>query len=344
MVSILSLSKGLELTILPTIVCWIIIFFFITFIILLFSEFFPELLKKRKRFSFLYHSSKIVRMLFFIFYPFVKLFLRSTSIVEKRLETKTYRTISIDELSETLKLTAVGKKEEKEILQGIVNFGRINVDEIMKPRVDIVDIDLKSDFETVIRIIRESEYSRLPVYEDSIDNIKGILYIKDLLKYIGRESSFNWQALIREVYFIPETKKIDDLLKEFQTKHIHMAIVVDEFGGTSGIVTLEDILEVIVGDICDEHDDDEQKLYSSIDDKNYVLEGKLLLNDFYKIPNVDREKFADIDSDADTLAGLLLEIKGDIPAVEEVIEYNNYTFQIVSADNRRIKRVKMQIP
>ena len=341
--SILLINRALSLTVLPEIVCWIIIFFAVTFIILLFNEFFPEILKKKKRLSFLYRSVAIIRCLFFIFYPFVKLFLRITTIVEKRLETKTHRTISIDELSETLKLTEVEKSDEKEILQGIVNFGRINADEIMKPRVDIVDIDLKSDFETVIRIIRESEYSRLPVYEDSIDNIKGILYIKDLLKYLDEEKSFNWQSLIREAYFIPETKKIDDLLKEFQTKRIHMAIVVDEFGGTSGIVTLEDILEVIVGDICDEHDDDEQKLYSSIDDKNYVLEGKLQLNDFYKIPNVDRENFADMDSDADTLAGLLLEIKGDIPAVEEVIEYKNYTFQIVSADNRRIKRVKMQI-
>jgi len=344
MSSILLLGRALKTAALPNVVCWAIIFLIITFIVLLFSEFLPELLKRKKRLSLLSRSSRMVRMLFVVFYPFVKLFLRLTSIVEKRLESKTYRNISIGELSETLKLTAVEKKEEKEILQGIVNFGRINVDEIMKPRVDIVDVDLKSDFETVIRIIRESEYSRLPVYEDSIDNVKGILYIKDLLKYIGKEPSFNWQALIREAYFIPETKKIDDLLKEFQAKHIHMAIVVDEFGGTSGIVTLEDILEVIVGDICDEHDDEEQKLYTSIDEKNYVLEGKLLLNDFYKIPNVDKEKFADIHSDADTLAGLILELKGDIPAVGEEIEYNDYTFQIVSADNRRIKKVKMQIP
>jgi gliding motility-associated protein GldE len=343
MISVLSLNKALELTVLPKFVCWIIVFFVITFAILLFNELFPELLKKRKRLSFLYRFAGIIRFLSFVFRPFVYLFLHSASIVEKRLETKTYRAISIDELSETLKLKAVEKKEEKEILQGIVNFGRINVDEIMKPRVDIVDVDLKSDFETVIRIIRESEYSRLPVYEGSIDNIKGILYIKDLLKYLDKGKSFDWQSLIREAYFIPETKKIDDLLKEFQSKHIHMAIVVDEFGGTSGIVTLEDILEVIVGDICDEHDDDEQKLYSRIDDRNYVLEGKLLVNDFYKIPNVDKDDFTDIDSDADTLAGLLLEIKGDIPVVEEVIEYKNYTFQIVSADNRRIKRVKMQI-
>ncbi len=344
MFSILLLNEAFQFTFLPSVVCWIIFFISITFLILLFSEFFPQLLKRKKNISILYISSKIIRPLFFVFAPFFKLFLRSTSIIEKRLESKTYRNISIDELSETLKLTAVETKEEKEILQGIVNFGRINVDEIMKPRVDVVDVNLKSDFEAVIRIIRESEYSRLPVYEDSIDNIKGILYIKDLLKYLNEENSFNWQSLIREAYFIPETKKIDDLLKEFQTKRIHMAIVVDEFGGTSGIVTLEDILEVIVGDICDEHDDEEQKLYTSIDDKNYVLEGKLLLNDFYKIPNVNRDGFTNVDSDADTLAGLILEIKGDIPVVGEVIEYNDYIFQIVSADNRRIKKVKMQIP
>jgi gliding motility-associated protein GldE len=340
---VILLVQLLALTVIPVFLQWIIIFLSVTFSVLLFSEFFPEWLKRKKRMGFLCATSGLVRILYFIFYPLVKILLYTTTIIEKRLETKTYRNISIDELSETLCLKEVEKKEEKDILQGIVNFGRINVDEIMKPRVDIVDIDIKSDFETVIRIIRESEYSRLPVYQDSIDNVKGILYIKDLLNYIDRENSFNWQALIREAYFIPETKKIDDLLKEFQTKRIHMAVVVDEFGGTAGIVTLEDILEVIVGDICDEHDD-EQKLYTLIDEKTYVLEGKLLLNEFYKIPSVEKDKFENIDSDADTLAGLILEIKGDIPVIGEEIDYNGYKFQIVSADNRRIKKVKLQIP
>jgi Mg2+/Co2+ transporter CorC len=216
----LLLSNILEITTLQNVVSWVVTLLIVTSVVLLFRKIFPH-------------------------------------IVEKRLRLETLRNISINDLSETFKLTAAEKKEETEILQGIVNFERISVDKIMKPRADIVGIDLKSDFEAVIRIIRESEYSRLPVYEDSIDSIKGILYIKDLLKYIDRELSFNWQPLIREAYFVSETKKIDDLLKEFQDRRIHMAIVADEFGGTLGIATLEDILEVIVGDICDEHDDEE---------------------------------------------------------------------------------------
>ena len=216
--SVLLLGKALETTVLSDAIRWIAVLFTVTVVVLLFRRIFLS--------------------------------------VEKQLKLNTYDKISIDELSETLNLTAAEKQEETEILQGIVNFERISVDKIMKPRADIVGINSKSDFETVIRIIRESEYSRLPVYEDSIDNIKGILYIKDLLKYIDKEDSFNWQPLTREAYFVPETKKIDDLLKEFQERRIHMAIVAGEFGGTSGIATLEDILEVIVGDICDEHDDE----------------------------------------------------------------------------------------
>ena len=216
--TILLLSKTLEATPLPNVIRLVVILFAVTFVVLLFRKIF--------------------------------------SIAEKRLTLKRHRNIPIDELPETLNLTAEGKNEEREILQGIVNFERISVDKIMKPRADVVSIDLKSDFETVIRTIRESEYSRLPVYEDSIDNVKGILYIKDLLKYIDSEPSFKWQPLMREAYFIPETKKIDDLLKEFQEKRIHLAVVAGESDGTLGIVTLEDILEVIVGDICDEHDEE----------------------------------------------------------------------------------------
>lgn len=270
--------------------------------------------------------------------------LSKTALIMRRMEMKTQHNISIDELSETLKLTSVEKKDEKDILQGIVNFGKISVDEIMRPRVDIVDIDIKNNFDDVINIIRESEYSRLPVYENSIDNVKGLLYIKDLLQYIDKGADFKWQELIREAYFVPESKKIDDLLSEFQEKRIHMAIVVDEFGGTSGIATLEDILEVIVGDICDEHDEDEHKMYSAIDDKNYILEGKLSLNDFFKIKKIDTEVFQKRDWDADTLAGLILEISGEIPTQGDIIEYEDYKFIVTSADDRRIKKVQLQLP
>ena len=338
---ILSFSK---LTILPNWALALIILLANFVLIFSFEELVPNLLFHKKKTGFLSFSYPIMNFFDKLFLPVTFVLRNFTSIIDRRMETKTQHNISIEELSETLKLTAVEKKDEKEILQGIVNFGKINVDEIMKPRVYIVDVDIKNDFDTVVKIIRDSEYSRLPVYEDSIDNVKGILYIKDILRHIEKERDFEWQSLIRKAYFIPETKKIDDLMKEFQEKRIHMAIVVDEFGGTSGIVTLEDILEVIVGDICDEHDEDEHKLYTSIDEKNYVLDGKLPLNEFFKIKSVDREKFKDIDTDADTLAGLLLEISGDIPDAGEIIEHEGYIFQIVAADNRRIKKIKLQIP
>lgn len=309
-----------------------------------FGELVPIKLKDSdKKLKYLYSYSKIVNSFSRIFSPVAMLLMKATTVVRRRLDLKAHHVISIDELSETLSLSEVQEKEEKGILQGIVEFGNISADEIMKPRVDVVDLDSKSNYEEVLALIRDSEYSRLPVYEGSIDNVKGVLYIKDLLRYLGEGKDFEWQKLIRPAYFVPETKKIDDLLKEFQSKHIHMAIVVDEFGGTSGIVTLEDILEVIVGDICDEHDD-EQKLYTVLDSRNFLLEGKLALTDFFKIDKIEKEVFAEVEADADTLAGLILEIKGAIPVVGEKIEYNGYVFQIVSADSRRIKKVKLQIP
>lgn len=309
-----------------------------------FGELVPIKLKDSdKKLKYLYSYSKIVNSFSKIFSPVAMLLMKATTVVRRRLDLKAHHVISIDELSETLSLSEVQEKEEKGILQGIVEFGNISADEIMKPRVDVVDLDSKSNYEEVLALIRDSEYSRLPVYEGSIDNVKGVLYIKDLLRYLGEDKDFEWQKLIRPAYFVPETKKIDDLLKEFQSKHIHMAIVVDEFGGTSGIVTLEDILEVIVGDICDEHDD-EQKLYTVLDSRNFLLEGKLALTDFFKIDKIEKEVFAEVEADADTLAGLILEIKGAIPVVGEKIEYNGYVFQIVSADSRRIKKVKLQIP
>ena len=309
-----------------------------------FGELVPIKLKDSdKKLKYLYSYSKIVNSFSKIFSPVAMLLMKATTVVRRRLDLKAHHVISIDELSETLSLSEVQEKEEKGILQGIVEFGNISADEIMKPRVDVVDLDSKTNYEEVLALIRDTEYSRLPVYEGSIDNVKGVLYIKDLLRYLDEDKDFEWQKLIRPAYFVPETKKIDDLLKEFQSKHIHMAIVVDEFGGTSGIVTLEDILEVIVGDICDEHDD-EQKLYTVLDSRNFLLEGKLALTDFFKIDKIEKEVFAEVEADADTLAGLILEIKGAIPVVGEKIEYNGYVFQIVSADSRRIKKVKLQIP
>lgn len=306
------------------------------------GEVLPTLAKSKKRLHRLYLFSGQMVALCALFAPLGWLLRKTTSIIDRRLEVKSEHRVSLDELQETLSNENVKKSVEKEILEGIVNFGNISVDEIMRPRVDIVDLDVAYTYNKVLAVVKESEYSRLPVYEDSIDNIKGILYVKDLLNYINEGNNFGWQALIRKPYFVPETKKIDELLKEFQSKHIHMAIVVDEFGGTSGIATLENILEVIVGDISDEHDE-EQKLFTELDKHNFIMEGKLPLNDFFKIDKIDKSVFDKWDADADTLAGLLLEIKGDIPAVGEKIEAGGYLFQIIQADNRRIKKVKLHI-
>ena len=228
------------------------------------------------------------------------------------------------------------------MLEGIVRFGDETAKEIMTPRQDVVDIDFKSSFQDLMRCVVENNYSRIPVYQDNNDNIRGILYIKDLLPHLSKGNNFRWQSLIRPPYFVPETKKIDDLLREFQENKVHIAIVVDEFGGTSGIVTLEDILEEIVGEINDEYDEDE-KSYQRINSNTFVFEGKTLLSDFYKIMQLDDDIFEDIQGDADSLAGLLLEIKGEFPTLHEKIDYHNITFEILDMEERRISKVKVVV-
>ena len=228
------------------------------------------------------------------------------------------------------------------MLEGIVRFGDETAKEIMTSRQDVIDLDFKSSFTDVLKCIIENNYSRIPVYQDTIDNVRGILYIKDLLPHLRKPATFRWQSLIRPPYFVPETKKIDDLLREFQENKVHIAIVVDEFGGTSGIVTLEDILEEIVGEIHDEYDEDE-KSYVRINSNTFVFEGKTLLSDFYKILKLDDEIFAEVEGDADSLAGLLLEIKGDFPELHEKIDYQNFTFEIMEMEERRISKVKVVV-
>ena len=248
----------------------------------------------------------------------------------------------MNELSQALELTSNSKDEDTEMLEGIIKFGNIQVVDIMTSRIDMVDVDIKIPYNQLLNSIIKHGYSRIPVYSGTRDNIKGILYAKDLLAHIDKSANFRWQSLVRPAYYVPETKKIDDLLSEFQKNKIHLAIVVDEYGGTSGMVTLEDILEEIVGDISDEYDEDE-KLFTKIDNHTFIFEAKIQLNDFFKIDEIEENDFAKIAGEVETLAGLILEIKGEIPSKNERIGYGRYVFEMLSVDNRRIKKVKLYL-
>lgn len=314
--------------------------FFITSIILFFGEILPKVYASRHGLKFANFMAVPLLIAGKLTKPLAYILVSSTNIVNKRLSSKVSN-ISMDQLSQALELTANELTEEKDILEGIVKFGNIYVGEIMTPRVDVIDIDVKSVFPKVLSIIVDSGYSRIPVYDETPDNVKGILYVKDLLPHLGKDDSFDWTNVLRPPYYVPETKKINDLLAEFKARKIHMAIVVDEYGGTAGIVTLEDVLEEIVGEISDETDDEEVN-YTTMPDGSFLFEGKMLLNDFRKITGIAAEALEDVVGDAETLAGLLLEIKGAIPQKNETIEFGDYHFTIVSADNRRIKKVKFQ--
>lgn len=329
-----STSQNLVLTVLMLIgsLVWV----------LLFADVLPHKISKQNRVAGLYYMSKPVMLAYVLLYPFAAL-LKHTEFIACRLDVKRQKNISLDELSQTLHSDSLKDKEEKDILESIVTFGSVSVSEILRPRVDVVAVNYSDKYTDVLKVIRDNEYSRMPVYDGSVDNVKGILYVKDFLNYLDREDDFNWQHLIRAPFFVPESKKIDDLLREFQVKRMHMAIVVDEFGGTSGIVTMEDILEVIFGDISDEHDV-EQKLYTELDKRNYLLEGKMPLSDFYKIEKIDASVFEALDVDADTVAGLILSLKGDIPSLGDEIIHKGYIFKIVSVDKRRIKKIKLRLP
>ena len=313
----------------------------LTFLLLLFGEVMPKFYANQKPVKWVKRSCRGLSLLEKIFSPLANLLVNSTQIVNKHMVRKRAN-ISMNELSQALEMTQVEANDEKEMLEGIIKFGGKTVQEVMTARVDITDVEIRTDFKELLDLIIETGYSRLPVYDTTEDDIKGIIYSKDLLPYIGQDASFNWRKLMRRAYFVPETKMIDDLLEEFRTKKIHMAIVVDEFGGTSGIVTMEDILEEIVGDISDEYDE-EEKNYVKLDDNTYIFEGKTVLNDFYKITGLDESEFGDKAEDAETLAGLILDIKEDFPKVKEQIDYGRCSFVVLELDKRRIGKVKVKI-
>lgn len=317
----------------------------ITLLILFFGEIMPKIYASQQALSFARFMARPLHLLMKILYPLSSILVKSTSFIDKKIMRKGTK-ISRSELSEAIDITTDEdiQEEERKILQGIVRFGDIDVTEIMRSRIDVTAIDLKMQFDDLYKLILESGFSRIPVYTESIDKVEGMLYIKDLLPHLDKPDDFNWQDLIRPAFFVPENKKINDLLKEFQTKKIHFAIVVDEYGGTSGIVTLEDVLEEIVGEISDEFDSKEDDVhFQKIDDYTYMFEAKTSLNDFCKIIDIDDEIFDDVKGDSDSLGGLILELIGKIPEKAEEILFNNFVFKIEAVDNRRIKEILVTI-
>ena len=314
----------------------------LTFLLLLFGEIMPKVYARQDPLKFCRRCVGGIMFARKLFWPIENILLKSGMMAEKIIQ-KENHVLSVDDLEQALELTDKNDiKDEQNMLKGIIRFGDETAKEVMTSRQNIVDLDIRSNYADVLKCIEDNNYSRIPVYQDNTDNIRGILYIKDLLPHLTKSSNFRWQSLIRPPYFVPETKKIDDLLREFQENKVHIAIVVDEFGGTSGIVTLEDILEEIVGEINDEYDE-EERFYSKLNNNTFIFEGKTLLTHLCRILNVDDEEFEEVEGDADTLAGLLLEIKGDFPSIHEKIDYKNYTFEVMNVEERRISKIKVTV-
>jgi gliding motility-associated protein GldE len=308
----------------------------VTLFLLLFGEVVPKIYATKNYMTVALSMAVILSILQKIFYPATAFVVFSSSFLKKKKsavgESEPYGSeAGSDNLD-----------EDEKILKGIASFGNTNVSAIMCPRINVTAIDIRSGFDKIIPVIINSGFSRIPVYSGSFDTVKGILYAKDVLPYANYPATFKWQTLLRPSYFVPETKKINDLLKEFQLRKIHMAIVIDEYGGTSGIVTLEDILEEIVGDITDESDEDET-LYRRLDDNSYVFDGKILLHDFCRVMGVEENIFEEVRGESETLAGLMLELTGEIPPKDQRIDYNEFSFRIESVDKRRIKEIYVEL-
>ena len=314
----------------------------LTFLILLFGEVIPKLYATNFNLKFAAMASAPLKAAVKIFSPLTALLVRSTSLVNKVVPSQTEE-LSVDDLTRALEVSEVKNPDEKELLEGILSFGDKTVSDIMRPRVDVVDIDQDDDFDEVVRKVIETGYSRMPVYEETPDNIKGILYAKDLLPYIGnRDNTFKWQTLMRPAYFVPETRMLDDLLEDFRRKKMHMAIIVDEYGCTQGIATLEDVLEEIVGEINDEYDT-EEKFYNRISKDTWIFDGKTLLSDFARTLDIDEEALGEHAEEAETIAGFLLDLKGDFLKEKEVVNYERFTFTVVKVIKHRIAKIKITV-
>lgn len=316
----------------------------ITFLMVFLGEIVPKVYANQNNMLFARRTASLLTVSFRFFQPLAWLLIKVSNIIEKRIEKKGY-VVSVDELNQALDIAAKDEttEEEKGILKGIVNFGTLSVKQIMKSRMDITAIDLETDFHELMNQINKTGYSRIPVYKETIDKIEGILYIKDLLPYVNEEDNFNWQTLLRPGFFVPETKKIDTLFKDFQEKRIHIAIVVDEYGGTSGLITMEDVIEEIVGEINDEFDEDTDVAYNKLDNNTFVFEGKTSLMDFCKLTGIDHKTFDEVKGESESLGGLLLEINSMLPKAGEKIKFDNFMFTAVAVNDKRIKKVRVHI-
>ncbi len=341
-VVVLAFALNQMMTITNPVLDFVLLTVILTFLILLFGEVLPKLYANSNNVRFAQFTQPLLGAMVVLFSPISKLVVKSTYIVRKAVSKKA-DDISVEDLSRALEASDLKSTDEKEMLRGILTFGDKTVSEIMRPRVDVVDIDIELGFDDVVKTVVESGYSRMPVYDESPDNIKGVLYAKDLLPYIGKkDDSFKWQSLMRPAYFVPESRMIDDLLEDFRKKKIHMAIIVDEFGCTQGIATLEDVLEEIVGDIDDEYDT-EEKYFTRVAENTYIFDAKTPLDDFFEATSIDEENFADHLDDAETLAGLLLSLKGDFLKEKEELKTEPCTFTVLKVKKYRIAKVKVEV-
>lgn len=321
-------------------VSFLVMTVFLTFLLLLFGEIFPKLVARGRAVWWTYTSAPGINAMYNLFGPLAKIMVKSTFVVN-RIITKREQQVTTDELEKALEISNVNEGEEKEMLEGILSFGEKDAREIMISRVDVTAIEYHDNWENVVKVIIDSGYSRIPVYDTTQDSIRGILYSKDLLPWLDSAAPPKWQTLIREAYFVPESRMIDDLLEDFRTLKIHIAIVIDEYGGTQGIVTLEDVIEQIVGDIDDEYDDAD-KMYRKIGEHTYMFEAKIPIGDFCHVLDIEQESLGDV-GDSETLAGLLLEIKGDFPTMKETLKRGNLLFQVMKMERHRIVEVKVEV-
>lgn len=341
-VVVLAFALNQMMTINNPVLDFVLLTVILTFLILLFGEVLPKLYANSNNVRFAQFTQPLLSAMVVLFSPISKLVVKSTYIVRKAVSKKA-DDISVEDLSRALEASDLKSTDEKQMLRGILTFGDKTVSEIMRPRVDVVDIDIELGFDDVVKTVVESGYSRMPVYDENPDNIKGVLYAKDLLPYIGKkDDSFKWQSLMRPAYFVPESRMIDDLLEDFRKKKIHMAIIVDEFGCTQGIATLEDVLEEIVGDIDDEYDT-EEKYFTRVAENTYIFDAKTPLDDFFEATSIDEENFADHLDDAETLAGLLLSLKGDFLKEKEELKTEPCTFTVLKVKKYRIAKVKVEV-